>query len=182
MKTSTLAALAGLALLAALPSPGFAQKAVAQSATLEVTATIEAIDKTSREILIQGPDGEFDTIYAGPDVKRFDELKVGDKLTFRYSESVVYNVRKPGQAPAAPADGTSVTRSTGPRPGATIAEQKTATVKVKAVDMNAPSVTVEGKDGRVMSFRIADKKNLKGVSAGDTVEITYTKAVVISVK
>jgi hypothetical protein len=182
MKTSMIAALAGLALLAAFPSRGLAQKPVTQTEALEVTATIEAIDKTSRDIVIKGSDGEFDTIHAGPEVKRFDELKVGDKLTFRYSESVVYNVRKPGDAPAAPADGASITRGTGPRPGATIAEQETATVKVKAVDLKVPSVTVQAKDGRVMSFRVDDKKNLKGVSAGDTVEITYTTALIISVK
>ena len=182
MKRSMLVALAGLALLGAFPSRGLAQKPVTQADTVVVTATIEAIDKTSRDIVIKGSDGEFDTIHAGPEVKRFDELKVGDKLTFRYSESIVYNVRKPGDAPAAPADSVKLTRGTGPRPGGTIAEQQTATVKVKAVDPKVPSVTVEAEGGRVMTFRVDDKKNLKGLNPGDRVEITYTTALIISVK
>ena len=73
-------------------------------------------------------------------------------------------------------------RSTGPKPGATISEQMTATVKVKAIDAKVPSVTVESEDGRTLSFKVDDKKNLKGVNVGDKVEITYTSAVMITVK
>jgi Cu/Ag efflux protein CusF len=53
-------------------------------------------------------------------------------------------------------------------------------VTVKAVDMNAPSITVVTQDGRTMTRRIADKKNLEGVSPGDRIDITYSQAVVIS--
>jgi Cu/Ag efflux protein CusF len=75
-----------------------------------------------------------------------------------------------------------VVRSTGPKPGATISEQLMATVKVKAIDTKVPSVTVESEDGRTLSFKVDDKKNLKGVNVGDKVEITYTSAVMITVK
>ena len=59
---------------------------------------------------------------------------------------------------------------------------KTATVVVKAIDMQAPSITVQTEDKRTVSFKVEDKKNLKDVKAGDKVEITYTEAVMISVK
>ena len=125
----------------------------------------------------------METIYCGPEVKRFDELKVGDTITFRYYESVAYAIRKPGQPSGLPAaTGPKVTRGQGPRPGGTIAQQETATVTVKAVDAKVPSVTVLTEDGRTVSFKVEDKKNLKDVKAGDKVEITYTEAVMISVK
>jgi hypothetical protein len=125
----------------------------------------------------------MDTVYAGPEVKRFDELKVGDKVTFRYYESLVYQIRKPGDpTPPRPAGEAGIVRSQGAKPGATISEQMTATVKVMAIDATVPSVTVQSEDGRTMSFKVDDKKNLKGVSVGDKVEITYTSAVMITVK
>ena len=176
-------AVAAVALLAVSPAFVLAQKPVTETAAIEVTTEIVGLDKTTRLITIKGPDGLLDTIYAGPQVKRFDELKVGDKVTFRYSESVVYLVRKPGQpAAAAPPYDPVLTRGTGPRPGATIADQVTATVKITAIDMKTPSVTVLTDDGRTLSFKVDDKKNLKGVTVGDKVEITYTTAIMISVK
>ena len=36
--------------------------------------------------------------------------------------------------------------------------------------------------GDTMSFKVEDRKNLQGVKVGDKVEITYTEAVMISVK
>ena len=182
MKTTTNALVAVLS-TALLPLAAHAQKPKTLTESVEVTATIEAIDHTARSVTLKGPEGNMTTIYAPAEVKRFNELKVGDKVTFRYSESVVYLVRKPGQpAAAAPPYDPVVTRGTGPRPGGTIADQVTATVKVTAVDMKTPSVTVLTDDGRTLSFKVDDKKNLKGVNVGDRIEITYTTAIMISVK
>jgi len=175
--------LAVLAVLVALPIVARAQKPVTQTEAIELTTKIEAIDKTARLVTLKDKDGEVETIYCGPEVKRFDELKVGDTVTFRYYESVAYAIRKPGQPSGLPAEtGPKVTRSQGARPGGTIAQQETATVTLKAIDPKVPSVTVLTEDGRTMSFKVEDKKNLKDVKVGDKVEITYTEAVMISVK
>jgi ribosomal 50S subunit-recycling heat shock protein len=116
-------------------------------------------------------------------VKRFDELKVGDTVTFRYQESMAYAIRKPGQPSGLPTQtGPTVTRGTGAKPGGTLAQQETATVTVKAIDMKVPSITVLTEDGRKVSFKVDQKKNLEGVKVGDKVEITYTEAIMISVK
>ena len=45
-----------------------------------------------------------------------------------------------------------------------------------------PSVTVKTDKGRQMSFRVQDAKNLEGYKVGDTVEVTYTQALAISVE
>lgn len=175
--------LAVLAVLVVLPLVARAQKPVTQTEAIELTATIDAIDKTDRLVTLMDEDGETETIYCGPEVKRFDELKVGDTVTFRYSESIAYAIRKPGEPSGLPTEtGPAITRSQGARPGATIAQRETATVTVKAVDAKVPSITVLTDDGRTVSFRVEDKKNLKDVKAGDTVEVTYTEAVAISVK
>jgi len=176
-------ALALMAVLAAVPLAALAQKPVTQTEGVEVTAKIESIDHTSRLVTLKDSDGETETIYAPPEVKRFNELKVGDTVTFRYYESIAYKLRRPGEAASAPAsDKPTLTRGTGPRPGGTLSQQETATVTIKAVDLKAPSVTVLTADGRTVSFKVKDKMNLQGVKAGDKVEITYTEAVMISVK
>ena len=172
-----------LAVLVALPLVARAQKPVTQTDSVEVTAKIEAIDKSTRKVTLKDQDGELETIKCGPEVKRFDELKVGDTVTFRYYESIAYAIRKPGQPSGMPTQtGPSVTRGQGPKPGGTISQQETATVTLKAIDEKVPSVTVLTEDGRTVSFKVEDKKNLKDVKVGDKVEITYTEAFMISVK
>jgi len=175
--------LAVLAVLVVLPLAARAQKPVTQTDTVELTATIEAIDKTTRLVTLKDKDGVTETVKCGPEVKRFDELKVGDTVTFRYYESIAYAIRKPGQPSALPAEtGPSVVRSQGARPGGTVSQQETATVTIKAIDLKVPSVTVLTEDGRTVALKVQDKNNLKDVKLGDKVEITYTQAVMISVK
>jgi hypothetical protein len=175
--------LAALAVLVVLPVVALAQKPVTQTEAVEVTSKIEAIDKTSRMVTLKDKEGDMETIYCGPEVKRFDELKVGDTVTFRYYESMAYTIRKPGQPSGQPTQtDPTITRSQGPKPGGTIAKQETATVTIKAIDPKIPSVTVLSEDGRTLSFKVDKKENLKDVKVGDKVEVTYTKAVMISVK
>jgi Cu/Ag efflux protein CusF len=181
----TLAALAALALLplAAFAQAPAAPKPVTQTDSIELTATIQAIDKTAREITLKAKDGDVETVYCGPEVKRFDELKVGDTITFKYYESIAYVIRKPGAPSSLPVPSEpTISRGKGPRPGGTIAQQETATVVVKSIDLKVPSITVQTEDKRTVSFKVEDKKNLKDVKVGDKVEVTYTEAVMISVK
>ena len=127
--------LAVLAALLALPLAALAQKPMTQTDAVEVTATIEAIDHSGRLVTLKGPEGELETIYAPPEMKRFDELKVGDTITVRYYESIAYAIRKPGQPRGLPAaTGTEITRGQGAWPSGTIARQETATVTIKAID------------------------------------------------
>lgn len=58
----------------------------------------------------------------------------------------------------------------------------TATVTIEAIDAKVPSVTVKSADGRKLSFRIEDKKNLEGYKAGDKVEVVYTQALAVNVE
>ena len=165
----------------AISIAALAQKAVTQGEAVEMTAEIVAIDKDARIVTLEDEDGEIEEVVCGPEVKRFDELKVGHKVTFRYYESIVSQIRKPGD-PAPPSGASALVRGTGPKPGGTLSEQTSATVTITEIDAKVPSVTVKTEDGRTMSFKIEDKKNLEGVKVGDKVDITYTAAVMITVK
>ena len=58
----------------------------------------------------------------------------------------------------------------------------TAVVTVQAIDMAVPSVIIKRDDGAVMTFKVEDKANLTGVKEGDKVQITYTRALAVSVE
>ena len=156
-----------------------AQPDTQKSAPVSITATIEAIDQTNRLVTLKGPKGNLAEVYVGPEFKRFNELKVGDQVKATYYESLAVSVRKPGDP--APAGG--VKESTTPRasgPGGTVAQQITVSVTIMAMDPAVPSVTVKGPKGNVMSLRVQDPKRLEGIKVGDTVDVTYTQALLLT--
>jgi Cu/Ag efflux protein CusF len=171
------------ALLMSVPSALLAQKAVTKAGDpLKTTATIQELDTTSRMVTLRGADGDELTVVAGPEVKRFNELKVGDKVNFTYYESTVYQVRKPGMAAPAVAGGASLTAAKGTLPGGTAAVQAVQTVTVKSLDPSVPSITVTTADGRTITRKVDKKEHLDGVKAGDKIDITYTEALMASVE
>src|SRR5262245_7553730 len=130
-------------------APLAAQTTEQTSAPTTITATIEAIDQTNRLVSLKGPKGNLAEVSVGPEYKRFDQLKVGDKVTATYYESLVTSVRKPGD----PAPTAGVTSAETPRaggPGKTIAKQVTIPVTIMAIDAATPSVTVKGPKGNVI--------------------------------
>ena len=163
----------------------FAGAAAAQTKTITgdevtVTATIEAIDGKSRVLTLKGADGTYEMVQAPEEMKRFSELKVGDKITAKYYDNIVIRLKKPGEA-AVDLDTAGVTPGTGKRPGGTAATQRTITATIVAIDPKTPSITLTGPNGWKYSSRVEDKKALGMLKVGDKLDITWTEALLISI-
>jgi len=177
-----LLSLAAMAALLVLPSAALAQKPVSVAEVVTETFTIEAIDHGARLVTLKDKAGLLQEVVCGPEVQRFDALKVGDRVSFRYHESLVSAIHKvaPG-TPAKPPTSVGMTRTPGDRPGGTISQQMTVIVTIEAIDAKVPSVTIKADDGSKMSFKVENPKFLEGYKAGDRVEMTYTQALAVSV-
>lgn len=165
--------------LVATTTPLFAQTASRSGEMKTMTVTVEAIEPSSREVTIKKPDGTYDVFYAAPEIKRFDSLKVGDRITARYYENVVLTMHRPGE-PAKDSSNTGVTR-TEPTTGGTAAHQRTITATITAIDMNTPSVTFTGPRNWKYTTRVENKDLLSQVKVGDKVDLTWTEALLVSV-
>ena len=159
-----------------------AQKPIERAGDISKTATITAINHSTRIVTLKDDLGHVEDILCGPEVKRFDELKVGDSVTFTYHAAVVLQLLKPGASGPAASETTSTVAGKGVKPSGAYTSQKTLTVTIEAIDPAAPSVTVKTPDGRTISAEVKDKKNLEGVKVGDKVTITFTEAVMIIVE
>src|ERR1700741_1233444 len=84
----------------------------------KVTATVEAIDTGTRTGTLKLPDGTVETIVAPASVRRFDAIKVGDKLNAPYYDNIVVRVKRPGEKDV-DTSGEALTRTPGTAPGAT---------------------------------------------------------------
>jgi hypothetical protein len=180
MKTLKTMALAGLVLVLA-GGPVSAQTKTIPGEMVTVTVTIEAIESATRTLTVKNDKGLYETIQAPPEVKRFSELKVGDKITARYYDNLVVRMKKPGEA-AVDVDSAALTRGEGQRPAGTAATQRTITVTITNIDPKATSVTVKGPNGYTYSRRVADKKAFALLKVGDQLDMTWTEALLISVE
>ena len=148
--------------------------------TQVMTATVEAIEQSTRKVTLKEPDGSYTMVTAPPEMKRFSELKVGDKVTVRYYENIVLRLKEPGEKDVDTGTG-ATTRGTGANPGATVAEQRTITATITQLDLKVPSITFTGPNGWTYSSRVEDKKMLEKVKVGDKVDITWTAAALVSI-
>jgi len=143
------------------------------------TATVEAIDHARREVTLKEANGLYSTIEVPADNKKFDSIKVGDKVTARYYDNVVIRVKQPGEKDV-DTDTAAVTAGSNAKPGGTAATQRTITATITAIDMKIPSVTFTGPNNWKYSSKVQDKNALSKVKVGDKVDIVWTEAVMIS--
>jgi hypothetical protein len=173
---------AGLMLLAASVGaaqtpPAKPQAPAASTDKVTLTATVEAIDRTNRTLMLKGPKGNVVELAVDPSFKRFDELNVGDQITATYYESIAASIRRPGDPAPKPVDAAITPRQGAP--GATASVQQTVSVVVQSVDKANRSVTVKKADGGIVSFRVENPKYLEMAKPGETVDITYTRALLL---
>ena len=176
----------GLGIIAAALLVSMAGTAMAQSKTVSSemrveTGVVEAIEASTRTVTLKKPDGTYVQTVAGPDVKRFAELKVGDKVTARFYENLIVRLKAPGEP-----EGYSASKSTTPAEqaitGGTRAKQVNITATITAIDASLPSITFTGPNGWKYTSKVQDKEALAKVKVGDKVEITWTEAVLVSVE
>jgi hypothetical protein len=149
---------------------------------VDVTATISAIDAAKREITLKGPDGKDTTVVAGPEVKNFSQLKVGDKVDIQYVEALVLELKKGGGLPVARTEKESMTSAKpGETPGAKGSRKVTVVGDVIALDPATQTVTLKGPQ-RTADLKVRDKKQFDLISKGDQIEATYTEALAVAVK
>ena len=158
-------------------SPG--KVGVAQ--TVDVSATITAIEKSSRTITLKGPKGDEVKVEAGPEVRNFDQLKVGDVVDMRYRETLAVELKKGGGMKV---EKTEKAGAVGAKPGETpagvVGRQVTVVGDVMRVDAATQTVTVKGPQ-RTVDLKVRDPEQFKLIAVGDQIQATYTEALALAV-
>ena len=150
--------------------------------TVKVTGTITAIDPATREVTIKGPQGREATIAAGPEIKNFGQMKVGDQVNIEYVEALTLELKKGGKAIVARTEQVGMgSAKPGERPAGTVGRQVTITADVIAVDAATQTVTLKGPK-QTADLKVRDPEQFKLIRVGDQVEANYTEAVAVTVE
>jgi hypothetical protein len=150
--------------------------------TVKLTGTITAIDPATRDVTIKGSQGNEVVVTAGPEVKNFANMKVGDQVDAQYIEALTLELKKGGGMPVARTEQTGgVKAKEGEKPGAAVGRQVTVVADVIAVDPAKQTVTLKGPK-QTVDLKVADPEQFKLIKVGDQVQATYTQALAIAVE
>jgi len=177
MKHGTMV-LSTFAVVLALALPAWAQSKQLPTQTMTVEGTIETIDQSKRAMNIKTADGKMVAVNVPPSVKRFPELKVGDKIKATYNNNVMVRLKPAGEAPV----DTAATATTTGKTSGTKAMVRTMTAEIVDIDKSASSITFVGPNGWKYSRRVVDPKVFDQVKVGDKVDITWNTDLTVAVQ
>jgi len=139
-----------------------------------VTGRIDRIDPFTRSVNLRTAEGLLHSVFVGPELKIFDELRAGDAVTVRITESVVVALR-PNAKTTAVEDSTAAANKGARGAQADVLQQLKATVTVESVDVAKKMISYKGADNRSVTRVVSDSRLIDGLKRGDTVEVTYTR-------
>lgn len=148
-----------------------------------VNATIEAIDYKTRRVKLKDETGKTLTLKVGEYAQNFNQLRVGDTVTFDYVEAVAVEVQKASEGPREEADVTVERAPPGSTPAGVISGTYRVKARVEDINYDTRHVTLKGPEGNLLTLKVGDEvKRFKEVKKGDEVVVQYTEALGISVK
>jgi translation elongation factor P/translation initiation factor 5A len=149
---------------------------------VKASATVEAVDAAKRTVTLKGEDGQTKTLKCGPEVRNFDQIKVGDTVNLTFVDEVAAYVRKAGAPPMAEEGAMVALAPKGAKPGVLMAETAEVKAKVEAVDLKKHTITFLNPDGSKKTVKVGKKaKGLKELKKGDDIVLRITQALMIDV-
>ena len=150
---------------------------------IEAHATVTAIDVPQRLITLKDDKGQQIEVAVSDEVRRLNEVKVGDEVVVSYTQAVAWQVKPADKgAPGVSAE-ESITRTPpGDKPGGTVGRKVTLTTTITGIDLANGTVTLTGPGGTSQTIKAREPANLKKVKVGELVDIVYSEAVAIAVR
>ncbi|QWD95258.1 hypothetical protein C2759_03780 [Polynucleobacter sp. MG-Unter2-18] len=150
----------------------------AQETALLYDGEVINIDAATRTVTLKNQDG-VSTIVAGPEVKNFAEIKVGDRFDVVYELAVaveLVKVKNPGVT-GEQVTTTTATAPQGDKPGVITTNTITATANVEAIDTTKNIVSLKGPQGNIFKVKVQNPDLMKDIAVNDQVKVVYTEAI-----
>ena len=152
-------------------------------AFVELMGTIKEINNETREITVIGEEGELHTFTASEDIKRFDEIEVGEVITFGFYKFIKAEFRQPtAEEIAEPLVALAEAEIAGMdvEPGAVIGAVIKAVVTIQVINLPYMYVTIQGPRGKFITMDVEDAELIKKLHVGQIVILTYGEAIAVS--
>ena len=152
---------------------------------VSMAGTVTNVVKETREITLKGADGELVTVIASDAVKRFDEIALGDVITFEYYTYMKAEFRAPTEEEIAEPLTLLVEAGKTPEgmdPSAAIGAIVKAIVTIEILNRPNMLATVRGPRGNYLTIQMEDEALMQRLSIGQKIILTYAEAIAVSLE
>jgi hypothetical protein len=154
--------------------------------THQLNATVTGIDAINRRVTLETMDGNTRVIKAGPEVRNFNQIQVGDKVRATLVEQLVVFMRRPGEESTAQAPTSRQTTVTvapaGEKPAVMAADTIEVTAKVVGINQKNREASLQFPDGTVRIVKVRPDVDMTKAKLGDEVVIRSTEDMAIKVE
>ena len=180
----TLLALAAALVLAAPMTARAEEKSGSPSFHASASEThnfkILAIDKANRIVTLVSETGDTVGVKCGKEVRNFPQLRVGDDVVTKYTESYTIHVEPKGEFEDTKE--TAMARAKeGGTPGANIVETRRVSAKITDINKTKGTVTFQTMSGESFTVKPQNPNNLNKVEVGNYIVATQQLGHAISV-
>ncbi|QWD97508.1 hypothetical protein [Polynucleobacter sp. MG-6-Vaara-E2] len=139
-------------------------------------------DKKTRTITFKNNEGESKFV-AGPEIKNFDQIKKGDRLSVTYQLAVAIElIKTKSDGVRSKVETNTVTTSkANEKPAETIANKTTIIADIVEVNREKKLVSVKGPSGKVTTVVVKNPALLADVNVGEQVKVIYYDAMAASI-
>jgi hypothetical protein len=150
------------------------------------TAAVVAVQAEGRVVTLRREDGTTFDVQAGPAVRNFDQIAVGDELRVRFNESLVATKLSPGEA-ARPAEAALAGARTpaGAKPGAGVGMSVSLRVKIESIDRERDIVVFSLSSGELIAHRLETDEGrdfASSLEVGDMVQLDHMEVLALTVE
>lgn len=152
---------------------------------ITMRGTVTEINPETREITLMDTEGGLNTVTAGEEVKRFDEISVGDVIEFDYYTYIKAEFREPTAEELEEPIQVVVEEGIAPddmAPGAAIGAVVKAVVTIEALNRPSMLATVSGPEGNYLSIPMEDAEFMTKLRIGQVLILTYAEAMAVSLE
>ncbi len=180
-------ALLAAPMIAIAQTPDSAKPVVVDAAVTEnvyqlYEGAVTKIDKKTRTIFFKNNEGESKFV-AGPEIKNFDQIKKGDRLSVTYKLAVAIElIKTKSDGIRSKVETSSETASKpGEKPAQTISNTTTIIADIVDVDRTKHLVSVKGPSGKITVVMVKNPQLLADVNVGEQVKVIYFDAMAASI-
>lgn len=165
-----------------LPSGGLAGE---EATVAEFEATVKSVNLQKRTLVLSLPEGTTTTYKVSELVRNLNQVKPGDKIKARYSQTVAFELREPTaeekKLGSSKVGGIARAPQGGLPAGAALNAGMTI-VTIESVNKAKEQLTIKLQDGTLATVQARYPENLALVKKGQTAVITYSESLIAGVE
>jgi translation elongation factor P/translation initiation factor 5A len=150
--------------------------------TYKTTATVTGIDPGDREVTLVAPDGHKSKVTAGPKVRNFGQIQVGDQVKVVVTRQISVSLLERGSTRSARQTSSFGSAPEGSKPAAMSSDTTEATAQIEALDLKRRKATLRFPDGDSETFEVRKDVDMSRAYVGQTVLIQSKQSWAVSVE